>query len=177
MGIELIDGDPHIWMDPERYAQQGINIAEGLGKLYPEYAQTLLENARLYQDTLLHEYEAWKRHLSDLSEREMVTFHDGFAYFADAFDLTILAAIEEEEGAEPSAAELEEICRLVREHNLKSIFVETNGSTAAAEIVSKETGVLIGELNLIMSHQDYDYIEDMYKNVYEVKADLEWHTS
>lgn len=40
------------------------------------------------------------------------------------YDLTILAAIEEEEGAEPSAAELKEICDLARTHEIPMLFTE-----------------------------------------------------
>lgn len=44
-----------------------------------------------------------KTSLESLSCRELITFHDGFSYFADAFDLTILRAMEEEAGSEASA--------------------------------------------------------------------------
>ena len=60
----------------------------------------------------------------------LVTFHDGFRYFAAAFDLPLLASIEEEEGSEASAKEINEITGLVKEYSLPVIFTEVNGSDA-----------------------------------------------
>ena len=109
--------------------------------------------------------------LTELSCREMITFHDGFAYFADAYGLTIAAAIEEEEGAEPSAAELQEICELIEQDNIPAIFVEKNGSTNAAEIIARETGVKIYTLTTIMDNET-DYLTAMRENVQTVKEAL-----
>ena len=54
-----------------------------------------------------------KTSLESLSCRELITFHDGFSYFADAFDLTILRAMEEEAGSEASAREVADIVAAV----------------------------------------------------------------
>ena len=51
--------------------------------------------------------------LDALAGKPLITFHDGFAYFARAFGLEIAAAMEIEAGSEPSARELEEIIRLM----------------------------------------------------------------
>lgn len=48
----------------------------------------------------------------------LITFHDGFHYFAQALGLPLLASIEEEEGSEASAMEINEITQLVKEHQL-----------------------------------------------------------
>jgi zinc transport system substrate-binding protein len=150
-GIELIDDDPHIWLDPERFAGQAENIALALIERYPDQAEIIRGNADALEQQLLSLKAELQNTLSDISCRELVTFHDGFTYLADAFDLNILAAIEEEEGAEASAAELKEIIELVEEHQLPAVFGERNGSTNALEIVSRETGVATGILDMLMS--------------------------
>ena len=71
--------------------------------------------------------------------------------FADAFDLTILAAIEEESGSEASAKDISEVVSLIGEHSLPAIFTEVNGSSSAAEAISRETGVKVGTLSMLMS--------------------------
>jgi zinc transport system substrate-binding protein len=166
-GIELIDDDPHIWLDPERFAGQAENIALALMERYPDQAEIIRGNADALEQQLLSLKTELKTALSDLSCRELVTFHDGFTYLADAFDLTILAAIEEEEGAEASAAELKEIIELVEEHDLPAVFGERNGSTNALEIVSRETGVKTGILDMLMSgDNDLDaYRAGMQENI------------
>lgn len=147
--------DPHIWLDPARAAQMVQNIAGGLSALYPEYEGTFAENAahccaRL--DTLQKSGEAL---LSGLSCRELVTFHDGFSYFADAFDLHIAAAMEVEAGSEPAAKELEAIVYLLREENIPAVFSEASGSDATARIVAGETGAGVYKLDLGMGERDY----------------------
>ena len=96
-----------------------------------------------------------KEALSSLSCRKLITFHDGFAYFAQAFDLEILAAVEEESGSEASAKDLISLIRLVQENDLPAVFVEQNGSSAAAKIISAETGARIFTLDMAMAGDSY----------------------
>ena len=82
---------------------------------------------------------------------ELITFHDGFSYFADAFDLTILRAIEEEAGGEASAREVADIVTEIQTHQLPAIFTEVNGADATAQIIHRECGVPVYALTLMMS--------------------------
>ncbi len=172
-GIALLDDDPHIWLDPRRYVQQGENITKALSERYPEQADLFEKNMAAYEDMLLEQYQNnWYPAAQSLSCKELITFHDGFAYFADAYGLTILAAIEEEEGAEPSAAELKEIVELTEAHKIPMIFTEKNGATNAAEIVAQETGVKTGVLDLGMSGGENSYASVMDANLEALKAGL-----
>ena len=172
-GIALLGDDPHIWLDPQRYVQQGENITKALSERYPDQADLFQKNMQAYEDTLLGEYQNnWYPAAQSLSCKELITFHDGFAYFADAYGLTILAAIEEEEGAEPSAAELKEIVELTESHHIPMIFTEKNGATNAAEIVAQETGVKTGVLDLGMSGGESSYAAVMDANLDALKAGL-----
>ena len=101
----------------------------------------------------------------------MITFHDGFAYFADAFGLHILEAIEEESGSEASAAELISLINLVEDHNITAIFTERNGSASAASVIASETGVKIFTLDMAISGESY--FEAMYHNIDTLKEALE----
>lgn len=149
------EADPHIWMDPDNAAIMVENIAQALSLRYPEYASLFAENAAACC-AKLRELKAYgEETLRELSCRELVTFHDGFAYFAEAFDLTILAALEEEDGAMASAATLEEIIGLVHGHSLPAIFTEEFGSDSAASVISAETGVRVFSLSMAMSGGDY----------------------
>ncbi len=162
--------DPHIWLSPQMARQMCINICSGLVKQFPEHAEQFRINLAAlflkFSDLIGYGYEQ----LYHLQTRELVTFHDGFGYFAEFFDLHILEALEEESGSEASAQELIELAGLVKEHNLPAIFIEKNGSTAAAEIIGAETGVAIFSLDMIMSGEDY--FEAMYRNIDTVKEAL-----
>ena len=142
----------------------------GLSQRYPEYADTFSANL----DSLLEDLDALQSYgessLSGLKCRELVTFHDGFSYFAQAFDLTILEAVEEESGSEASAQELKHLIGVVRENDLPAIFTERNGSTSAAGVISRETGVAVYSLDMAMAGDSY--FDAMYRNIDTIKEAL-----
>lgn len=162
--------DPHIWLSPENAKIMARNICFGLTEQYPQWEAVFSRNledllARL--DTL---EQYGRTQLRDLSCRELITFHDGFAYFAQAFDLEILAAVEEESGSEASAKELIELITLARDHSLPAIFIEKNGSVSAADILCRETGAQKETLDMAMAGDSY--FTAMYHNIETIKEAL-----
>ena len=149
------DHDPHIWLSPENGKIMAENIFRGLAGKYPDQKDTMEANLQTLLADLDDLQSYADRQLKDLSCREIVTFHDGFAYLAQAFDLTILRSIEEEHGSEASARDLSDLIDLVRAHKLPAIFTEQNGSDAAASVISAETGVRTYALTTAMSGDDY----------------------
>ena len=164
------ESDPHIWLSPSNAADMAQNICLGLSKAYPEYADTFsvnLENLTTRLNALSAYGEAA---LQDLHCRELITFHDGFSYFAEAFGLTILEAVEEESGSEASAKELIHLIEEVRHHDLPAVFTEVNGSVSAADILSRETGTAVFSLDMAMSGESY--FDAMYRNIDTIKEAL-----
>lgn len=162
--------DPHIWLSPRNAKIMAQNIAAGLSRQYPRYAAVFEENLlSLLQD--LDALQAYgEAQLSSLRCRELITFHDGFAYLADAFGLVILEAVEEESGSEASAAELIHLITEVRHHGLPAIFTEALGSVSAAQVIAAETGVPVFELDMIMHGSSY--FDSMYRNIDTLKGAL-----
>lgn len=162
--------DSHIWLSPKNAMVMAQNICGGLCAEYPEYEAVFKANL----ESLLTDLEALQNYgetqLAELSCRDLITFHDGFAYFAECFGLHIVKAVEEESGAEASAAELKELIGIVQEHELPAIFTETNGSTSAAEIIARETGAAVYVLDMAMSGDSY--FEAMYRNIDTMKEAL-----
>ncbi len=164
------DADPHIWLSPENAMVMAQNIYDSLCAQYPQHKETFEKNLQQLSLDLQALQDYGKAQLANLACRKLVTFHDGFAYFAEAFDLTILKAVEEESGSEASAGELKELCNLVWSHKLPAIFTEASGSTNAAEILSRETGVSVFILDMAMSGNSY--FDAMYHNIDTVKEAL-----
>ncbi len=164
------ENDPHIWLSPENAAVMAENICTGLSRQYPQHAETFQRNL----DSLLADIaavEAYGREqLGSLACREMITFHDGFSYFADAFGLTILEAVEEESGSEASARELKALIGLVRAHNLPAVLIEINGSCSAAEVIARETGAAVFSLDMAMGGESW--FDAMYHNIDTIKEAL-----
>lgn len=165
------DADPHIWLSVANAELMARNIYKGLCDAYPEHAEMFKTNMDQLMGKLRQLEKYGKEQLSDLSCREIITFHDGFAYLAAEYDLTILAAVEEESGSEVSSQKLIELIELVREHDLVAIFMEENGSDAAAKTISTETGVNLYILNMCMAGDDY--FAAMYHNIDTLREALQ----
>lgn len=162
--------DAHIWLSPENAKVMASNICTGLSQKYPDYSIVFETNlsALLWDLDTLQAYG--ETQLAGLSCRKLVTFHDGFSYFAESFGLTVLEAIEEESGSEASAAELKHLITLVQDHSLPAIFTETNGSTSAANIVAAETGAAVYTLDMAMTGDSF--FDAMYHNIDTIREAL-----
>lgn len=148
--------DPHYWMDPYRAIQMADNLAEGLSQADPEHQSdyhggyfTIWEMIRRCTNRTLDQ-----RIYRQYAVSGLITFHDGFQYFASFLGVPLVASIEEEAGSEASAREIVEITRLVKEYGIPVIFTEVNGSDATANAVARETGCSVAELTMIMDGPD-----------------------
>lgn len=141
--------DPHYWMDPHRAGQMVEHIADGLAALEAGSAEAYLANASNALNAL-SQVDPWYRDMV-FPAHPLITFHDGFQYFAAAEGFDLLRAIEEEDGATVSAAEIKELVSLIESEHIPAIFVERNGSRSAAKVLSRETGCAVYELDMLMS--------------------------
>ena len=168
--------DPHYWMDPKNAWRMAENIADALAQQDAANGITYRENSEFVHETL-----RTLKHNMEFSARDnavsgLITFHDGFQYFANAFDLPLLEAIEEEAGSEASAREIVEITALVKEHNIPVIFTEVNGSDATAKAIARETGCQVSELSMIMDGESDSllaYIDAQMNNMKAVCSGFE----
>lgn len=175
-GVDTLPGedgeDPHIWLDPANCIRMCKNIAAGLSALYPD-KQTAIEQNLL---AVTAEYEAAQTYgeeaLKSLSCRELVTFHDGFSYFARAFGLVIAAAMEIEEGSEPSAKEIESVVRLVEDEHIPAVFCEENGEQQTAETVAGQTGAGLYALTMGMDGGAAGCTDAIYHNIDTIREAL-----
>lgn len=159
--------DPHVWLNSDNAQRMAETICQELIRFYPEHQEVLQENLQALNEEFSRLKSYGEETLGQLSTREMITFHDGFAYFAQQWDLTILKAVEEEAGSEASAGQLKELITLVQSHQLPAVFVEENGSSSASRVIAAETGIPVFRLNMGMSEKYY--FEAMYHNINTVK--------
>ena len=165
--------DPHIWMDAAHVSSMLQQISQSLSELDSAHHDLYTRNESAAQTALTAADLGWREALAPYKGRSIVTFHDGFQYFANALGLTIFKAIEEEEGATASAQELAEIVDAIKvsqEYDLGTIpiFTEVNGSTASADTIAREVGCQVYQLDLIMSGGGtglQPYLDAMQKNV------------
>lgn len=159
--------DPHYWMDPANARTMAANLGTGLSGIDPDHAGEYEANAAKTEGLLLQVEEEARELLEQYLPQGvpgLITFHDGFRYFAKAFGLPLLASIEEEAGSEASAHEIVEITELVKEYDIPVIFTEVNGSDATAKAISRETGCRVAQLTMLMDGPEGD-IEAYYNGL------------
>ena len=175
-GVDTLPGedgeDPHIWLDPANCILMCKNIAAGLAEFYPDKQPLIEQNL----SAVTAEYEAAQTYgeetLKALSCRELVTFHDGFSYFARAFGLEVAAAMEIEEGSEPSAKEIESVIRLVEDESIPAVFCEENGERQTAETVARQTGTGLFALTMGMDGGEAGCTDAIYHNIDTIREAL-----
>lgn len=142
--------DPHYWMDPHNGIVMAENLAVGLNEVCEAGQMQFGLNADQIGELLRRGAYDCRQLLDGLGFPKLITFHDGFQYFAHFFELELLESIEEEAGSEASAKEIVEITNLVKEHSIPGIFTEVNGSEATAKAVARETDCAVVQLSMLM---------------------------
>ncbi|MBD0349034.1 MAG: zinc ABC transporter substrate-binding protein, partial [Thermoleophilia bacterium] len=138
--LDLLGGgdDPHIWLDPPRYAGLVERLGGELGR--PAAAQRLAAQLRV-----LH--GEFRRGLAECARREFVTSHAAFGHLARRYGLRQIALAGLSPEAEPSPRELQKVVDEVREHRATTVFFEPLLSPRLAETVARETGAATAVLD------------------------------
>lgn len=172
-GITLLkEGDeenPHVWVSVSDAIQQVNQIADQLAAIDQVHAAQYKQNASEYVKKLEALKTQMHKQIDSLPNKNIVTFHEAFPYFAKEFNLNIVSVIEREPGTEPSPKELEETIAKIKELNIKALFAEPQYPAGAAETISKETGAKVYTLDPVVTGEatpdSYDaYIQTMKKN-------------
>jgi len=156
-GIELIknesDGEenPHVWVSVSNAIKQVRNIADQLALIDAPNAEKYKKNADAYIAKLEKEKDKMHNALDGIKDRDIVTFHEAFPYFAKEFNLNIVGIIEREPGSEPSAGELAETIEKVKKLKVKALFAEPQYSSKAAETIAKETSAKVYTLDPVVT--------------------------
>lgn len=159
----------HVWVSISGAIDEVKNIGEQLANVDPDNAEKYLRNTEEFVKKLEAQKEKMLSALKDIENKNIVTFHEAFPYFAKEFDLNIVEVIESEEGSTPSAGELADKIKKIKQSNVKALFSEAHSVANIVQTVSKETGIRVYELDPIVTgteEPDLDaYIETMDKNL------------
>jgi len=132
--------DPHVWLDPMRFARVAERIGNALGR--PRRGAALATRIR----RLDAEY---RRGLAHCARREFVTTHGAFAYLAARYGLKMVAITGIDPEAEASPRKLASLAALVRRDGVGTVFFERLVSPKLAETVAREAHVRTAVLDPI----------------------------
>lgn len=133
--------DPHFWLDPSRLPALASEVADQLGAIDPEGAETYAANAAALSARFDELDATYTSALETCASRTFVTSHAAFAYLADRYELEQVAISGVDPEADPSPARLAEIGQIVADQDVTTIFFETLVSPKVAQTLADDLGV------------------------------------
>jgi zinc transport system substrate-binding protein len=130
--------DPHVWLDPVRFARIVSDVADALG------AASTAGTTFLDLNALDDEFRSG---LERCDRREIVTTHAAFGHLAERYGLAQLALAGSSPEAEPSPRELERLVERVRATGATTVFAEPLVSDRVAQTVAREVGADVAVLD------------------------------
>jgi len=170
-GYPLVEDNAHIWVSPKGAIYQVTKITEGLKQYDKANADLYQKNCDSYIAKLTELSDEMHQALDKYKGSSVITFHEAFPYFADEFNLNLVAVIERDAGTEPSAKELNDLIKLIKQSQAQNgkiaLFAEPQYSSSAAEVISNETGLSVGELDPAVTGiiDKNAYIDAMKNNI------------
>ncbi|MHC0429848.1 metal ABC transporter substrate-binding protein [Streptomyces sp. O3] len=168
-GGESADGDPHIWLDPVKYAEVAQGVGKALAKADPDHADAYQTNT----DKLVKKLDAlnteFQTGLKDTETKTFITSHSAFGYLADRYGLDQegIAGLDPE--SEPSPARMKELQKTAKAENVSTVFFETLASDKMAKTLAEDTGLKTDVLDPLEGITDQsqgdDYFEVMRANL------------
>ena len=138
--------DPHAWQEVANVKIYVANIRDALAGVDPENKEVYVRNAAAYLQKLDALEAEIKQLFAGLSEKErrVITSHDAFHYFGDAYGIEFLAAQAAGGDTQPSARDVARLIQQIRKQGVKAVFIENISNPRVIEQVAKETGAKIG---------------------------------
>lgn len=143
--------DPHVWGDPKNVIKMTNAIRDELIKLSPEDRQKFTQNAAKLTAELQRLDEWVRKQIATIpqSQRRLVTTHDAFQYYANAYKLEIigtLIGISTEE--QPSAQTVKKLVDSIKSTKVPALFAETTINPNLITTVAQESGVKLAPKQL-----------------------------
>ena len=138
--------DPHAWQDLRFGIRYVRTIATALGAADAPNAAAYAAAAEAYAARLAALDEWVRAQIAAVPEarRVVVTSHDAFGYFGDAYGIRFLAPQGVSTEAEPSAAQVGRLIRQIRSEGITAVFMENMGNPATLDRLAREAGVRVG---------------------------------
>jgi zinc transport system substrate-binding protein len=130
--------DPHIWMSPLNAQIMVKNICDGLAQVDPDSRVYYERNRDLYLQKLTQLDEDIRGGLLGVKNRKFLVYHPAFGYFANEYNLTMLAI--EEQGKEPTAAGIARLIQKAKENNIKVVFALPQFNPQNARVIADAIG-------------------------------------
>ena len=151
------DQDPHIWLSPKRAIVMVRLTAQELSTIDPANTATYNANAERFIARIEAADQEIQASFKTLWNRTFIVYHPAFGYFAEEYNLTMVAL--EEEGKEADPRRFREVIDMAKEKGIKVIFYQEDSDGRQSRTFAEELG---GQAEKV-SPMATDYVENLLR--------------
>lgn len=142
--------DPHVWLHPLLWIDVVENIAQKLGELIPHQKDTYIHNANIFSNKIKQMYQATleKSKAIQPSKRVLITSHDAFSYFAQAYDFKTMSLQGINTATETGLADMQQVVKFIIQHKIPTIFIESSIPPKTMQAISQRVQNLGFTINI-----------------------------
>ncbi len=122
--------DPHVWFDPELWAECGQSVADQLAEVAPAEASEFATNADTFRASMLQLKVDGLKAMQQIpaDRRVLVTAHDAFEYFARCFEFEVQAVQGISTESEPGLKRINQLVDMLVTRKITAVFTEQSVS-------------------------------------------------
>jgi zinc/manganese transport system substrate-binding protein len=138
--------DPHAWQSLSNGVLYARNIGAALAKADPAHADAYRQRTDAYVARIQALDQRVKQAFAALpaERRRVVTSHDAFGYFGQAYGVDFISTMGISTDAEPSAADVARIIDQVKREKVPAVFLENVSNPRLGQRIAQETGAKLG---------------------------------
>ncbi|WP_405887727.1 metal ABC transporter substrate-binding protein [Streptomyces sp. NBC_01136] len=175
-GEETGAADPHIWLDPARYAEVASGVGKALEKADPKHAADYEKNTTALLKKLSALDTRYKTGLANTKTKVFITTHAAFGYLAERYGLTEEAINGLDPESEPSANRVKDLEKMAKADGVSTVFYETLVSDKTAKTIAGDANLKTDVLDPIEGITDRskgrDYLQVMESNLKALQTAL-----
>ncbi|MFD9481074.1 metal ABC transporter substrate-binding protein [Streptomyces nojiriensis] len=168
--------DPHVWLDPVKYAEIAKGVGAALEKADPDHAADYKKNTDELVGKLTALDTEFKDGLKNTASRTFITTHSAFGYLAERYGLDQEGISGVDPESEPSPARMKDLQAVAKKDNVTTVFFETLASDKTAKTLATDTGLTTDVLDplegITGTSQGADYFEVMRSNLKNLQKAL-----
>ncbi|MEU3311690.1 metal ABC transporter substrate-binding protein [Streptomyces sp. NPDC006662] len=168
--------DPHVWLDPVKYAEIARGFGAALEKTDPGHAADYKKNTDALVAGLAALDTEFKDGLRNTASRTFITTHAAFGYLAERYGLDQEGISGVDPEAEPSPARMKELQAVAQKDKVTTVFFEALASDKTAKTLARDTGLRTDVLDPLEGitgrSQGADYFEVMRSNLKNLQKAL-----
>ncbi|GGY31657.1 zinc ABC transporter substrate-binding protein [Streptomyces omiyaensis] len=168
--------DPHVWLDPVKYAEVAKGVGAAFAKADPDHAADYEKNTAALVKKLGDLNTEFETGLKSTATRTFITTHSAFGYLAERYHLEQEGITGVDPESEPSPARVKELQDVAKADKVSTVFFETLASDKTAKTLAADTGLRTDVLDplegITEKSRGDDYFEVMRSNLAALKTAL-----